>query len=111
MQYRTVVTNEDIIVYRVFGGDADAGGTYATTMPALNRIQAKIDNALLPERKNTRMYEAKIVIPKGTTINIGLVEKQMISGTGTELIGNVDQILLPLNWDLSWIQKIYLVPN
>ena len=39
----------------------------------MNRIQAKVDSAILPEWKNTLKYEAEIVIPKGTTLNIGRV--------------------------------------
>lgn len=110
-EYRTVVTNEDIVVYRVFGGNADAGGSFTTTTQAVNRIQAKVDNALLPEWKNTRMYEAKIVVPKGTTLNIGKVGEQIIKETGTVLTGSNDQILLPLGWNLEWIQEIQIVPN
>ena len=36
--YRTVVTNEEIIVYRSFGHNAEAGGAFATSSPALNSI-------------------------------------------------------------------------
>ncbi|WP_242513852.1 hypothetical protein [Aeribacillus pallidus] len=76
--YRTVITKENVTVYRVFGGHADAGGTFATTSPAVNRIQTKIDLALLPEWKNTRNYEAVIEIPKGTILNIGRAENKLL---------------------------------
>ncbi|MFP9227480.1 hypothetical protein RIM63_01335 [Streptococcus equi subsp. zooepidemicus] len=69
--YRTVITGEEITLYRTFGGASDAGGGFVTTVPATNRIQAKIDTALLPEWKNTRQYEAVIKIPKGSQLNIG----------------------------------------
>ena len=103
--YRTVVTNEEIIVYRSFGHNAEAGGAFATSSPALNRVQTKIDSAILPEWKNTLRYEAEIVIPKGTTLNIGRVEEQFTM-SGARLAGDADQFLLPENWDLNWIKSI-----
>ncbi len=53
--YRTVVTNEEIIVYRSFGHNAEAGGAFATSSPALNRVQTKIDSAILPEWKKIHL--------------------------------------------------------
>ena len=103
--YRTVVTNEDITVYRSFGYNAEAGGAFATSSPAINRIQTKVDSAILPEWKNTLRYEAEIVIPKGTTLNIGRVGEQFTM-SGTRLAGDADQFLLPQNWDLNWIKSI-----
>ena len=103
--YRTVVTNEDITVYRSFGYNAEAGGAFATSSPAVNRIQTKVDSAILPEWKNTLRYEAEIVIPKGTTLNIGRVGEQFTM-SGTRLAGDADQFLLPQNWDLNWIKSI-----
>lgn len=103
--YRTVVTNEEITVYRSFGYNAEAGGAFATSSPALSRVQTKVDSAILPEWKNTLRYEAEIVIPQGTTINIGRVGEQHTM-SGAKLAGDADQILLPQNWDLSWIKNI-----
>ncbi len=108
--YRTVITNDNVTLYRTFGGRADAGGGFATTMPASNRIQAKIDTALLPEWGNTRMYEATIEIPKGEVLNIGKVAEQYTK-TGTKLVGQADQVLLPQNWPLEWIKEIRVVPS
>lgn len=102
--YRTVVTNEDITVYRSFGYNAEAGGAFATSSPAVNRIQTKVDSAIL-QWKNTLRYEAEIVIPKGTTLNIGRVGEQFTM-SGTRLAGDADQFLLPQNWDLNWIKSI-----
>ena len=101
--YRTVITDQDIVVYRVYGGKAKDSGGFATTEPAQNRMQSKIDSALLPEWKNTRQYEAAILIPKGTVLNIGKVAPQTIKESGTILDGNADQILLPQNWSEDWI--------
>lgn len=108
--YRTVVTKDKITVYRTFGGRADAGGSFVTSMPAESRIQAKIDTALLPSWGNTRMYEAVIEVPKGEILNIGKVAEQ-ITESGGKLIGNGDQIVLPIDWNLNWIKEIRLVPS
>lgn len=107
--YRTVRTTEDIKVYRVFGGSAKPGGAFVTTEPALSKIQAKIDAALLPEWKNTRQFEAEIIIPKGTVLSVGKVAPQTIVSSGTILAGNVDQVLMPLNWPKEWVQTVRLL--
>jgi hypothetical protein len=104
--YRTVITNEDLTVYRVFGGKANAQGGFVTTSPALNKIQAKIDAALLPEWKNTRAFEAEILVPKGTVLNIGKVAPQTIKSSGTVLEGLADQILMPEGWPNTWIKNV-----
>ncbi|EPS7238976.1 hypothetical protein ACVHID_003063, partial [Listeria monocytogenes] len=109
--YRTVKTTEEITVYRVFGGNAKSTGSFVTSEKAISRIDAKIDMALLPGWKNTRMYEAEIIIPKGQQINIGKVAPQAIESTGTILKGGVDQIVLPRNWSSDWIINIKSVPN
>ena len=109
--YRTVITTEEITLYRTFGGYSDAGGGFVTTTPASSRIQAKIDTALLPEWKNTRQYEAVIKIPKGVELNIGKVAPQTINSSGFILKGGADQVLLPNTWPLDWIVDIRIVPN
>jgi len=108
--YRTVETNETVTLYRTFGGRADAGGGFATTVPVASRIGAKIDTALLPEWGNTRMYEVAIEVPKGQVLNIGKVAEQYTK-TGTKLVGQGDQILLPQDWPLEWIKEIRVVPS
>lgn len=92
--YSTVITTENLVLYRVFGGKAKSTGAYASTSKSLNAIQAKIDNALLPEWKNTRVYEATIKVPKGTILNIGQVAPQKTL-SGTIFNGGADQILMP----------------
>ena len=82
-----------------------------TTIPASNRIQAKIDTALLPEWKNTRQYEAVIKIPKGVELNIGKIAPQTINSSGFILKGGADQVLLPNQWPLDWIVDIGIVPS
>lgn len=109
--YRTVETLEDVKVYRTFGGNADAGGGFETSSMTKSRIDTKIETALLPEWKNSRMYEAEIIIPKGQQLNIGKVAPQTIESTGTILSGGADQILMPQDWPLEWIYNIKIVPN
>lgn len=104
VEYRTVITEKDVAVYRVFGGNAEAGGGFATTIPSQSALQTRIESAPRPEW-NTIQYEAKIVVPEGTILNIGIVEEQGIAD-GILLEGGGDQILLPPNWDLNWIQNI-----
>ena len=84
-------------------------GGFVTSSPEQNRIQAKIDTELLPEWKNTRMYEVEIQIPKGETLSIGKVVPQKISSSGTVLKGGADSILLPQDWPLEWISDFRIV--
>lgn len=72
----------------------------------INKVQAKIDATLLPEWKNTRAYEAEVLVPKGTQLDIGKVAPQTIESTGTVLDGLSDQLLMPQNWPKEWIQNI-----
>lgn len=67
-EYKTVITTEAVILYRVFGGRAKIDGKFVSTSPVLNKIQSKIDFALLPKWKNTRQFEAIIHVPKGTIL-------------------------------------------
>ncbi|MFR0049020.1 MAG: hypothetical protein ACLRWO_21200 [Clostridium butyricum] len=101
--YRTVGTEQNITFYRTYGGGAKVDGSFVTTTPAGNRINAKINTVLVPGWKNSRQYEAVIEVPKGTTINIGRVEKQYTK-TGALLEGDGDQILLPQGWSSEWIK-------
>ncbi|WP_439024602.1 ribonuclease YeeF family protein [Bacillus halotolerans] len=109
-KYRTVITEENINFYRTFGGTAKINGSFVTTSPAGNRINAKINTALVPDWKNSREYEAVIEVPKGQILNIGRVEKQYTK-TGTLLKGEGDQILLPKDWPSEWIKEIRKVPS
>jgi len=92
-------------MYRIFGGSAKADGSFVSTVSVSSRIQAKIDAALLPQWKNTRQFEAAILVPKGTTLQIGEVAPQ-ITKSGTILGGGMDQIILPRGWGQQWILNI-----
>ncbi|PHM69407.1 hypothetical protein [Xenorhabdus kozodoii] len=107
-EYKTVVTTEDVVLYRTFGGYAKIDGGFVTTLPAKNKIQAKIDTALLPEWKNTRQYESTIIVPAGTKLQIGKVKEQF-TRSGTKLEGGADQVILPLNYPMSWVKDVRFV--
>ncbi|WP_338803668.1 hypothetical protein WDV76_16600 [Xenorhabdus griffiniae] len=100
-----MITTEDIILYRTFGGHARIDGSFVTTSPAKNKIQAKIDTALLPEWKNTRQYESTIVVPAGTKLQIGKVKEQFTL-SGTKLEGGADQVVLPMGYPMSWVKDV-----
>jgi len=109
--YQTFRTMEPIVLYRVFGqyrgsGPAPKGarlnGSFASTEFAESIIDAKLRLALDPAWANTKMYEAKLNVPAGVTISIGIVASVVLK-TGTVLPGGADQILLPLGWPESWI--------
>ncbi|WP_420919559.1 RHS repeat-associated core domain-containing protein [Xenorhabdus bovienii] len=104
-EYKTVVTTEDTVLYRTFGGNARIDGGFVTTSPSSNKIQAKIDSALLPEWKNTRQYESTIVVPKGTRLQVGKVKEQFTK-SGTRLDDGADQIVLPLGYPMSWVKDV-----
>ena len=104
-EYKTVMTTQDIIMYRVFGGNAKIDGSFVSTVSSGSRIQAKIDAALLPQWKNTRQFEATILVPKGTVLQLGEVAPQ-ITKSGTILSGGADQIILPRGWEQSWILNV-----
>lgn len=108
--YRTVVTQRDLTLYRVYGGKADMYGGYATNKPVKNRIQAKIDLALKPTWNNSREFEATIQVPRGTTLNVGRVAPQTLK-TGTVLKGGAEQLLLPKDYPSSWIVGNRKVPS
>jgi hypothetical protein len=109
--YRTVITEKEIKLYRVFGGNAGIGGRCATTVKTENKISAKIDLALLPEWKCSKMYEAKIIVPKGEILHIGKVGPQVIEASGTVLEGGLDQIILKKGWPLEWVKNIREIPS
>ena len=52
-QYCTVVTNEDITVYRSFGYNAEAGGAFVTSNPALSRVQTKVGSPVSKRNVST----------------------------------------------------------
>lgn len=111
-EYKTVKTTKPFYLYRIYGQFSSKDGTqingaskigaYASTEFAESLIEVKQRLALDPRWLNTRMYEAKIRIPTGTILNIGIVAPVTILG-GTVLPGGAEQILMPKNWSEDWI--------
>jgi len=107
-EYKLVEVLEPIILYRTFGkykgNGSRAGGAYATTEFAESIIDVKIRLALLPKWGNTKMYEAKFVVPKGEQFYIGIAAPQ-VTKSGTVLQGGAEQIFIPSaikNWN-TWV--------
>lgn len=106
-KYETYETLNDLVLYRTFGKyigkdtckiyGADTLGAYATTEFAESIIDVKIRLALLPEWKNTKMYEMKFNLPKGSVINLGIAgpqpsDKKTYAGGAEQIIlSQVDQ--------------------
>lgn len=106
-EYQTYETLEPLVFYRVYGcGYSGAGagpkGRFVTTEYAESKIDVKLRLALKLEWKNTRMVEARLLVPAGTVIQAGIVAPQTLP-TGTVLPGGADQIMLPADWSDEWI--------
>lgn len=91
--YRTVETTEDITLYRVYGDGAEKQGCYLTTQIPKDRMDTKVNSALLAEWNNSRKYYCEVEVPKGTILNIGKVAEQK-TASGNTLDGGADQILV-----------------
>ncbi|MBR5617011.1 MAG: hypothetical protein IKW50_02390 [Oscillospiraceae bacterium] len=107
-EYRTVVTDEDIKLYRTYGGKSEIGGSFATTEASRNEEETRQECAILPEW-NDCTHEVEITVPKGTKLNIGTAEAQEDETDGTIYEGGGDQVLLPQNWAKEhpeWITNI-----
>ena len=113
-EYRTVLTDEPITVYRVWGENTDGGarevGKFTTTEQAVDRDDVAQRLALLPEWGNPRIHESTIEIPPGSTLNIGHAAPQT-SADGTVFSGGAEQIIMPRGWDGSWVVSQRDVPE
>lgn len=87
--YTQVILNEEITLYRVYGGKAAPVGSYWTRSPPTGPLQAKIDLALDPTWGNTAKHVSIIKVPAGTTIYEGYAARQ------GELIGGDSQVYIP----------------
>lgn len=92
-KYRAVEATEDITAYRVFGHKVGKQGGYLTTQLPMDRMDSRLNLALLPEWKNPREQYCEVKIPKGTKFNIGLVGEKTTK-EGYELPGGAEQILV-----------------
>lgn len=93
-QYRTVITTEEIKLYRIYGGSAKREGSYCTDQIPTDRMAIKTDLALNALWKNSRTEYCEVTIPKGTVLNVGKAAAQ-ITESGYLLPGGMDQIVLP----------------
>lgn len=111
-KYETYITREPIVMYRLYGKyqkedaqpvGAKLRGRFVSTEFAESTIDAKYRLALKPNWKNTKMYEAKLIVPAGTRLNIGIVAPVTLP-SGEILPGGAPQIMLPENWPGEWVQ-------
>ena len=116
-KYGTFLTRLPLVVYRLYGKyqrtddtsrmpratGARLGGQYVSTEFAESCIDAKMRLALDPGWHNTKMYEAKLVVPAGIKLYVGK-EAPVTLRTKTILPGGAPQILLPENWPETWVQ-------
>lgn len=111
--YKTYITLTDLVFYRLYGkilrkdndqykNGASKLGAFVSTEFAESLIDAKIRLALDPSWLNTRMYEAKILLPKGNIINVGVVAPIKLN-TGTIIDGGADQVIMPRSWKENYI--------
>ena len=95
-QYDTIELTKAVTLYRVWGQtDSGAGATkiggFLSTFAPKNKIQAKLDFALLPEWKNTKAKVTAWYFPPGVKLNKGIAAPQ--SGNyGTFLPGGAEQL-------------------
>lgn len=92
-KYRTVETTKDLILYRVYGDKTAKEGRFLTTHCPTDRLETKLESALLAEWGNSRKYYCEVYVPKGTILNIGKVEKQQTVSKHI-LEGGGDQVLV-----------------
>lgn len=111
-KYETYISREPIVAYRLYGKykkeeaqpvGAKLRGRFVSTEFAESTIDAKYRLALKPDWMNTKMYEAKLIVPAGTRLNIGIVAPVTLP-SGEILPGGAPQIMLPENWPGEWVQ-------
>ena len=127
--YRKETLSEATVFYRYFGSvpdgagvstgtilsgngwGSDAGGQYLTRYGNLSSEEAKELLALNPEWGNNAIYRAKIEVPAGTEVFIGIAKDQL-SSNGIFLAGGGEQIVLNGYWTTdmnSWIKECNIV--
>lgn len=111
-KYDTYETREPIVMYRLYGKyqrdegklvGARLSGRFVSTEFAESVIDAKLRLALQPAWGNTKMYEAKLIVPAGIKVNVGIVAP-VITRSGNVLPGGAPQIMLPKDWSEEWVQ-------
>lgn len=99
-RYVTGSTNAEFTTfYRAFGGVAKLGGSFVTLTPIKSKKQTVNESALITAWGNTVAWEAKIQVPKGTIISIGLAGPQLSTKSPPQfLAGGGSQMILPFGW-------------
>lgn len=92
--YTKIVTQEETVLYRVYGGKAGQLGSYWTTTKPQGSIQSIIDSALNPNWGNNATKAVSINVPKGTTIYQGFAAPQggLVGGGVQVYIEGVDPL-------------------
>lgn len=80
--YSQVVTQEEVILYRAYGGKAGELGGYWTRTEPQGPLQTVIDSALDQNWGNTATNVAKIKVPMGTTIYMKDLRRHWKHGKG-----------------------------
>jgi hypothetical protein len=91
--YSEVRLVEDTLLYRVYGGEATAMGSWWTRIPPKGSLQVQLDLAILPEWGNALTQMAKIQVPSGTIIYEGIASPQ--SNRLIQLLGGGSQVRIP----------------
>ena len=96
--YTKIITEQEIPLYRAYGGKAGKLGGYWTKTKPQGPLQTVIDSALDQNWGNTTTEISTIKVPKGTTIFEGFAAEQR------GLVGGGNQIFIE-RVDLSWLVK------
>jgi hypothetical protein len=93
--YTETAATEATTLYRTYGGNSGALGSYWTRTQPSGALQSQIDSALNPAWGNTATKISTIQVPSGTTIFEGAAASQ------GGLLGGGNQVYIPQvnpNW-------------
>lgn len=99
--YTAEVLEQELTLYRVYGGKAGPIGSYWSRTAPSGPMQAQLDSALNPAWGNTATQVSTIRVPAGTTIYDGVAAAQSVPGGGT-LLGGGSQVYIP-KVDPAWL--------
>jgi len=103
--YYEIILEEDLILYRVYGGKSGELGSYWTKTRPSGPLQSQLDSAILPEWGNTLQNVVKIRVPKGTKIYEGIAASQKgVKQPFVNLPGGGNQVFIPRVYP-KWIIK------
>lgn len=105
-QWQTVVTTETVMLFRVFGGEAEANGSFASTQPVVDSAETRAALAILPAWGNNMRYVLTLSVPEGTKLNVGVAGPQPVPPTAPVLNGGGYQVILPYQWPSTWVTGV-----